>query len=357
MKKLAMLALSAVLAFGFVACGGDDDDGLYVNSGSSRFKIFNKSTTDDVLLFNAAPGGTVRPFAGVRAGQTFGIANAPQGLWILFVVTQSEYNLRPSDPIVSMTLLVYNDDTAVTYEVDSTARGNIEILLRNTSNEYIEVRRNHFGGELFLVARPQEVGPRFVQDGQYFLFPVVKRRITDSAGNLLALFSESDINGRKMLLADVNEPNIQTLDVTPSSSSSRNVVEALIYVNNSWGTTALVQNSAGGQIASIRGRTMVSGGGVHTISRVAAPEQIDANTGVISTSSFPMTIQMSDMSVLSALFSGTLRLGYAYTLTIWPGVNTDVNDSLDESGWKVNSVIQLGTGNSVTWPGHDPVAP
>jgi hypothetical protein len=172
MKKLLMVALGAILVFGFAACGSDENadglDSLFVNGGKSKLRV-NNASQDDLILFAGSPASE-RPIAGVLAGRNdWGVNNAPSGLFILNVVTRDEYNLNKTDPKIAMAQLVYVDEFPSTYEVSSGSIGGCELMVNNDSNNYVELRNNSFNGTPFLTVRPLEHAPKYLEEGDYYL--------------------------------------------------------------------------------------------------------------------------------------------------------------------------------------------
>jgi len=302
------------MAFALTACG-EDDPGWYVNSGGSKLKIANGGDTD-VLLYRGEPGNS-RPFAGVRAGQTWGVPNAEEGLWVLTVVTQNNYDLSPRDPKISMSLLVYVDSTESTYQVSGAGIGNCEIVVNNESGYYVEVRENTFEGNLFLTVRPYEHASKFVAEKDYYLYPLVKLPQKTSTGKILGVYTKTLVDGRKMVSAEPNPGTIPFLDVTPDKINEA-AAECLIYVYNQIGEGAEVRAGAGssaGLIESTLGRRVVNSGNADpfVISRVPTLD----GQGNPTQATYSVTIALKGFNSSSPAWTQTCEIGKVYSVTFF----------------------------------------
>jgi hypothetical protein len=268
------VALALLLALGLALAGcGEDDDGIYSENKNSRLRVNNRSEQDLLFYINAPTEANNKPFAGVPAGkQNWGVRNAPSGLNVLFVVSQREYDLKPSDPKVAMSLMIFVDSNPVTYDVRASEEGSISLILRNISEYYVEVRENHPEGRLFLTVPKYEFGSiKYVPQGEYVLFPIVK--IPQMVGNNVVSILSKFLMGGTKSFSLMPPVTMAVFDVTPGTGElgAMRSVESLIYIRNEFnngGGAAWVHrgSAAGPQMLSTLDRTMVSVGDVFPMS-------------------------------------------------------------------------------------------
>jgi len=314
MKKLVMFALAALLVFGLTACGEDGNadglDNLFVESGSSKLLV-NNASGDDLLLFAQSPK-EARPIAGVLGGrQGWGVKNAPSGLYVLYVVTRAEYALNKADPKLAMSQLIFVDNEPATYEVSSGSIGNCELVVNNDSNYFVEVRNNSFNGSLFVTVRPQEHASKFLAEGAYYLYPVVKVEKKTAQGQVLGVYSKNFTEGKRMLGL---EPGlIKYLNVTPGDIQNT-AVECLIYINNNIGGDAEVHagSADGDLVVSTLGRRLASSSSPFIISR--RPD-FNAETGQPMTTNFSVAFVLKNFQRTSQVYSANVDIGKSYSIT------------------------------------------
>jgi len=266
MKKLAVLALSAVLCFGFVACG-DDDDIVFTEDPSSVLKV-NNLDNQRLVLYAAKSGavgaeaGTV--LGGVGSGATgWGVpkVDSTMQMFILNVVTYKQYSENPSNPRISSSLLVYVDNTPATYPISAGIMGNGRIQYYNETSNYVEIR----GGEAdygnpswyspaYTVLRPNESKRVWFPDGDYELFPVLKyerrqggviigvgEKFLTTKVRLYSFHKNSRVLEERIDsgLASAAQDTVAYLSVKNSSTYGARMVDGGSYVENSLGRTVV----------------------------------------------------------------------------------------------------------------------
>ena len=324
-----VLFLAAGMIFGLAGCG-DDDEGedalskLFVDSGNSRLRVDNTSS-EDLLLFNGAPSASNRPFAGVLSGrQDWGTLNPSTGLWVLYVVSKSEYTRYPDDPRVAMSRLVYVDNVPATYSVGTSTVGSVPIMVVNRSAHYVELRQNFPEGPLFLTVRPYEFGSvKYVAEGAYNFFPIVKTEIR-AGQQTIGVFSRFFQAGAftKGVYPDGNA----TFDVTPSELGIFQNIECLIIIHNNFGMDSYVHlgNASGPTVRSTLDRELAVVGSAFMLSR--RPE-LNPTTGAPLQTTIPVSLVLNNVQRSSSIFSQECDIGKVYTITC---------DSFGQ--WTVNSV-------------------
>ncbi|MDR2733648.1 MAG: hypothetical protein LBC99_03260 [Spirochaetota bacterium] len=313
MKIVHIVCALALLA---AACGGaGDDDPLYANVAGSKLRL-NNGSDQDLLLYKEAPKGNT-PFAGVRAAQQgWGAANAASGLWVLYVVAQAEYDARPANPKVAMSLMVFVDSNAATYDIGSSATGGVPLVIRNTSLNYVEVHTETFTGPLFLTVRPWEFGStKYVPQGSYTFFPIVK--VEQKQGvQTVAILSRFFLDGRRTF--GLYSDNLVILDVTPGGEigETRNI-ECLIYIQNNYNNNGggsyvhqggrngpLVKSTLGREIANLNQRFDISW----------RPE-LDETTGAPLSQNFNAVFVLENVQGVSQSCNISCVIGNAYWIT------------------------------------------
>jgi hypothetical protein len=311
---------------GFAACGSDEEttgggetQALYEPSGSSKLLVNNTSATEDILLYKEAPSAVNKPFAGVRSGkQGHGVKNAPEGLYVLYAVTQANYDLDNNDPKVAMSLLVYVDQTPQTYDVGAGMLGTATIMIKNQSANFIEVHTETFTGPLFFTVRPWEFGvTKYVPDGNYNLFPVAKIE-QKAGGKTVAVYSKVMMKGRKTFGLYTGEPT-QFFDVTPGAEDvgTLRTVECLIYIQNNFdnggGGSYIHQGGAGGPvIKNTLGREIANLG---TTFGISWRPEINQTTGVPLSENFNAVFVLENVQGSSQVCTLAATIGNSYTIT------------------------------------------
>jgi len=316
MKKLSILLLVALLSFSFVACGDDDDDatGLNVNSGTSTLRVNTLGVTGKLYVYNGTPKGG-SPIALVNGGVSdWGIPNAPSGLWVLSVVSEADYNANKADPKVSNSLLVFVDSTKATYDIGAGSSGTCELVVDNPLNNYIEIRLDHFAGNLFMTLRPYEHGVKYVQEGNYYLYPIVKMTKQSAGGEILGVYSKQFVNGRQMLNA--NPDDTPSLNFSALGEINNTPVEALVYIYNQLGDGAEVRSpdANGSLVKSTLGRTIINSGNSKGFVVSMQPD-FNQTTGQPLTTTFNKTFVLKGFNKTSEAFTYTFEIGKSYTLT------------------------------------------
>ncbi|MDR2734823.1 MAG: hypothetical protein LBC99_09355 [Spirochaetota bacterium] len=262
MKKFAVYALAFAMLFGLAACGDDEVDGtgaLYTPDNSSKLRV-NNTSGEKLLLYVGDPKGSA-PFAGVLGGQNnWGVKNAPTGLSVLSVVPQAEYDKAPNDPKVAMSVFVFVDNSEATYNISNGSIGSCPIKVENDANCFVEIHSGSFDGPVFMTIRKREQAIKYVEEGEYYLFPLVKYE-RSIGGKVLGIYSKQLTTGLQMLNPYVGKPQVDIIHV--DENSIQNVsFEAMIYVYSDVGYTAEVRVGSGDGVIQPNtfGRNMVSSG-------------------------------------------------------------------------------------------------
>jgi len=181
MNKLAICFSAVMLLFSLVGCSDDDSSTGAVDFTSyanSSLKVKNTSTTVDIVVFNGSLTAE-NIIGGVRGGQTQGLNPAKftlKELYVLNSVSLADYQKNSGNLSackITTSQMVYVDTDAITVDMSGTGTGNAEVYVNNTTKYYVEVRTGNFMGATFLVARPYENMSKFVEDGEYSLYPTV----------------------------------------------------------------------------------------------------------------------------------------------------------------------------------------
>lgn len=259
MKKLAMLALSVVLAFGFVACGDDDElPVMFTADPSSPLKVNNMVNTELVLYAakGVLPGTPIGNLLGGVKGmaQGHGVPNisTADGLMVLNVVTHQDYKEAQRagiSPRIASSVLVYVDGNGTaTYPISSGAVGDAGVQISNQTDNYVEFR----GGTLmsgpsvysspFTVIRPREMKRLYINPDDYAFFPIIK--FARKSGNEIIGMVEKELDMASLVQGytgyySVTSGSLETIEIPKSAEQSGTQVSTFLTVVNNRGALQL----------------------------------------------------------------------------------------------------------------------
>ena len=280
MKKLAMLALSVVLMFGFAACG-DDDDELFTQAPNSVLKV-NNLDQQRLILYAATGQGTGqgqstlgKVLGGVGKGaQGWGVkgVSSTMGMFILNIVTEQDYrdSLGTGDPRIAASILVYVDATPATYSISTSPMGTGYIQYYNQTSNFVEIR----GGAVednpswysapYTVLRPNDSKRVYFRSLDHELFPVMKiERRGGQGGTTIVGLAERNLTSYAALYGFKDNSMFMVSISAEEATAALDTVAFLSVQNNAAGGRLMVGaglQAMGTIYPTSLGREVVSGG-------------------------------------------------------------------------------------------------
>lgn len=319
MKKLSVVLLVALLAFGFVACGDDDEvvGGItFTSNAQSKLKLSNGDSVR-LVAFKGMPSATTL-IGGVEAQTTTGMKVTPDGqLSVIYCVRYDDYRKQGVNaPIVSSVMVFLDPDQAGTYDVSPSVTGDAKIFVDNQTKYYVELRKQFEGGDLWLILRPWEKGTKSVPSGSVDLFVILKGAVRTSLDNPVPkIVSRAWYN-------DDGTPKVFTRNISSTATASFIIDATSIDLNKMAIENAVVafQNRAGngGRLFTGAGGNLVytaKGGGIEIINPGATDAYYfkrDTYTATeIDISSYAFKV---DSTFYTMPNPTKLRVGYEYII-------------------------------------------
>jgi len=281
--KLSALLLAAGLVISLTGCSTEEEKPVdseidYNNYISPNFSIKVKNESSQKLVaFKGAPSSS-NLISGIRND------GSEQGLkrdttlfnnssdFVLFLVTEEDYlaakkeNNLPSLANKPFTrIYAYyntNAENKIVYRISAFLGGNMKIILQNSTNYNVELRRDGIQGEVIGYTAAQTYNTTFnVETGNYMIFPVF-RQFNQSRGEIITVFpkyNSGNLNGTAVfeyfsLDNSLNEAQLRANEWVTAGFDFKTGSAYLVIQNNHGtgmtlydGMTALT-TSTGGQV-------------------------------------------------------------------------------------------------------------
>jgi hypothetical protein len=215
--RLSVLLLAAGLVISLAGCPKEPeekpvDNGIDYENYLTNFSIKVKNETSQKLVaFKGAPSASTL-ISGVRNdGVEQGLKKdtslfSVTGDFVLFLVTEADY-LTYKDNLTALAnrpfTRIYafyntNAENKIVYRISGFLGGNMKIILQNSTQYNVELRRDGIQGEVIGYTAAQTYNTTFnVETGDYIIFPVF-RKFNQSRGEIITVFpkyNSGELNG------------------------------------------------------------------------------------------------------------------------------------------------------------------